>query len=80
MNPTPTDESAFTPTDTGRDSPTEHFDHELERLLFASFAKGATVQGVRDVVSPSPAVPTWRISIEKVADGDAPDDAVFLDD
>lgn len=81
MTTTPTDEPGTPPIDESATTSTDDFDHDLEALLLAAFATGVTIQGEWTVVSPSTSVPSWRVTIEKITDGDAPaEDAVFLDD
>jgi|GEM_PF-2326334 len=41
------------------------FERELETLLLGSFARGVTVEGTVEIVTPIPDTPNWSISIEK---------------
>jgi len=60
---------------------TDEFESTLETLIFESFAQGAAIQGTWSVMSSTSTVPSWRVTIEKIDDGNVSDgESTFLDE
>lgn len=60
---------------------TDEFESTLETLVFESFARGAAIQGTWRVVSSESTVPSWKVTVERIDDGDvSAGESTFLDE
>lgn len=59
----------------------DDFPTALQALIHESFAAGVSVEGAYEISSASSVVPSWRVTIDKLADTDSDQEPVtFIDE